>query len=101
MRKLLQCNQLCQTESDYDHRGYNKKECYVFREQEILTFQLRVENSECYSYNSVAVYTIEVPTKKHNKVKVVEVKEKKIKNLIKYGVFEEVIDEGEEKIGWR
>jgi hypothetical protein len=44
---------------------------------------------------------VEVPVREHKKVEVVEAKEKELDNLIKYGVFEEVVDEGQDTIGSR
>lgn len=56
-----------------------------------------MENAECF--NSVAIYTIEVPVKEHKRPEVIEAQEKEIENLEKYGVFEEVEDEGQETVG--
>ena len=64
-------------------------------------FWLRMENTECY--DDIAVYVVEVPVAEHKKVKVIEAKEKELENLTKYGVFEEVEDNGQERITsrWR
>ena len=43
----------------------------------------------------------DVPVKEHNKVKVVVAKAKSKVNLMRYWVFEEVSDEGQEMIGFR
>ena len=56
------------------------------------TFWLRMENMECY--DDIAVYTVEVPVSEHKNVEVIEAKEKELENLTKYGVFEEVEDNG-------
>ena len=57
------------------------------------------ENTE--SYDDMAVYTVEVPVREHKKVDVIEAKERELDNLMKYGVFEEVCEEGQEMIGSR
>ena len=40
----------------------------------ILTFWLKMENTECY--DDIAVYVVEVPVADHKKVEVVEAKER-------------------------
>merc|ERR1712115_403248 len=44
------------------------------------------------------IYTVEVPVIEHKKPEVIEAKQKKIENLEKYGVFEEVEDEGQDTV---
>ena len=63
------------------------------------TFWLKMENTECY--DNIAVYVVEVPVAEHKKVEVVEAKEKELENLTKYRVFEEVEDNGQERISSR
>ena len=63
------------------------------------TFWLQIENMECY--DNIAVYTVEVPVREHKKVEVIEAKEKELDNLVKYRVFEEVVDAGQETISLR
>ena len=58
-----------------------------------------MENTE--SYDDIAVCVVEVPVADHKKVEVVEAKERELKNLAKYGVFEEVEDNGQERISSR
>ena len=58
------------------------------RREEISTFWMQVQNSECF--NDIAIYTLEVPVREHKKPDVIEAKHKEIENLEKYGVFEEV-----------
>ena len=58
-----------------------------------------MENTECF--DDVAVYTVEVPVAKHRRIEVVKVKERELENLIKYGVFEEIEDAGQERISSR
>ena len=57
---------------------------------------MKVEIAEYF--DEVAIYTVEVLTKEHRKPEVIEAKEKEIENLEKYGVFEEVEDEGQEMV---
>ena len=47
------------------------------------------------------IFTVQVPVKDHGKREVIEAKEKEIENLELYGVFEEVDDIGQERIGSR
>ena len=65
----------------------------------ISTFWMRMENTECY--DDITVYTVEVPVREHKKVEVIEAKDKELDNLMKYGVFEEVNNEGQETISSR
>ena len=69
------------------------------RREEISTFWMQVENLECF--DEMAIYTVEVPVREHKKPEVIEAKNKEIENLEKYGVFEEVEDEGQETVGSR
>ena len=59
------------------------------RKEEISTFWMQMENSECF--DEMIIYTVEVPVREHQKPEVIE---KEIENLEKYGVFEEVKGEG-------
>ena len=65
----------------------------------ISSFWLKMENTECF--NDIAVYAVEVPVAEHKKAEVIEAKEKELENLIKYEVFEEVEDVGQERISSR
>lgn len=65
----------------------------------VSIFWMRMENTECF--DDITVYTVEVPVKEHKRVEVVEAKDKELENLEEYGVFEEVVDEGQETIGSR
>ena len=67
------------------------------RREEISTFWMQVENSECF--DEMAIYIVEVPVREYKKPEVIEAKNKEIENFEKYGVFEEVEDEGQETIG--
>ena len=65
--------------------------------EQISTFWLKVENTECF--DDISIYIVEVPVKEHKKPEVIEAKQREIKNLEKYRVFEEVEDEGQETVG--
>ena len=69
------------------------------RNEVISTFWMQKENSECY--DDITIYTVEVPVREHKKPEVIEAKQKEIENLEKYGVFEEVEDEGQEVVDSR
>ena len=58
-----------------------------------------MENLECY--DDIAILTVEVPVREHKKPEVIEAKQKEIENLEKYGVFEEVEDEGQDTLDSR
>ena len=58
----------------------------------IAIFWMKIENTKCF--DDVAIYTVEVPVKEHKRPEVIEAKDKEIGNLEKYGVFEEVENEG-------
>ena len=60
---------------------------------------MRMENTECY--DNITVYTVKVPVREHKKVEVIEAKDKELDNLMKYGVFEEANNEGQETISSR
>ena len=60
---------------------------------------MQKENSECY--DDITIYTVEVPVREHKKPEVIEANQKEIENLEKYGVFEEVEDEGQETVDSR
>ena len=55
------------------------------RKEEILTFWMQMENSECF--DEMTIYTVEVPVREHKKPEVIEAKQKEIENLEKYGIF--------------
>ena len=58
---------------------------------------MRLENTE--SFEDYAVYMIEILAKEQNTPEVKEAKLREVENLIRYEVFEEVDDCGQEKIG--
>ena len=80
-------------------RSMERKKREELEKDNISTFWLTVENNECY--DDIAVYAVEVPTKEHKRMEVVEAKEKELQNLFNYDVFEEVEDKGQERIGSR
>ena len=69
------------------------------RRDEISNFWMQVENSECF--DEITIYTVEVPVREHKSPEVIDAKQKEIENLEKYGVFEEVEDEGQETVDSR
>ena len=69
------------------------------KRDEISTFWMQVENSECF--DEIAIFTVEVPVREHKLPEVIDAKQKEIENLEKYGVFEEVEDEGQETVDSR
>ena len=77
-------------------RSMTEVEKRELERDQISTFWLRVENKECY--DDIEVYAVEVPAAEHKKAEVIEAKEKELDNLMKYGVYEEVEDEGQERI---
>ena len=66
----------------------------------VAAFLLHVEHSECLE-EEVTNYMVEVPRKDHKIPEVVEAKRKEMENLVTYDTFEEVKDEGQERIGSR
>ena len=67
--------------------------------EQISTFWLKVENTECF--DDISIYTVEVPVWEHKMTEVIEAKEKEIENLETYGTFEELDDIGQETIASR
>ena len=49
------------------------------RRDEISTFWMQVENSECF--DEIAIYTVEVPVREHKLPEVIDAKQKEIQNL--------------------
>ena len=60
---------------------------------------MKMEQNE--SFEDIAVYTVEIPAREQNTPEVKEAKLKEVENLLRYEVFEEVDDHGQEKIGSR
>ena len=69
------------------------------RRDEVATFWMKIENEECFE--DIAIYTVEVPVREHRRPEVSEAKQREIENLEKYGVFEEVEDEGQDVVDSR
>ena len=63
----------------------------------IGSYWMMMERNESFD-DEISVYTVEVPRKEHGKNEVIAAKEKEVENLKKYGTFEEMEDEGKEKI---
>ena len=68
-------------------------------EDAIATYWMTVEQHE--NFENYAVYTVEIPAKEQNTPEVNEAKHKEIENLVRFHVFEEVDDCGQERIGSR
>ena len=68
-------------------------------EDAVATYWMTVEQNE--NFENYAVYTVEIPAKEQNTPEVKEAKHKEIENLVKFDVFEEVDDCGQERIGSR
>ena len=68
-------------------------------EDAIATYWMTVEQRE--NFENYAVYTVEIPAKEQNTPEVNEAKHKDIENLVRFDVFEEVDDCGQEIIGSR
>jgi len=60
---------------------------------------MKVENAQCF--DEMTIYTVEVPVKERKKLEFIEANQRYIENLEKYGVFEEVEDVKQEKVGSR
>ena len=68
-------------------------------EDAVATYWMTAEQRE--NFESYAVFTVEIPVKDQNTPKIDEAKHKEIENLIKFDVFEEVDDYGQERISSR
>ena len=80
-------------------RSMNRARRNELERDNISTFWLQLENSECY--DDVAIYAVEVPVKEHKNIEVIEARNKELENLFNYDVFEEVDDLGQDTIGSR
>ena len=60
---------------------------------------MTIEQKE--NFEDFAVYTVEIPTKEQNTLECNEAKHKEIENLVKFDVFEEVDDVGQERFSSR
>ena len=68
-------------------------------EYAVATYWMTAEQRE--NFENYAVYTVEIPSKDQNMPEINEAKYKEIENLIKFDVFEEVDDCGQERISSR
>ena len=68
-------------------------------EDAVATYWMTAEH--CENFESIAVYTVEIPAKEQNTPEVKEAKHKEIENLVKFVVFEEVDNCGQERLGSR
>ena len=69
------------------------------RKDAIATYLMTAK--QCENFENYAVYTEEIPAKEQNTPEVNEAKHKEIENLVRFDVFEEVDDCGQERIGSR
>jgi len=65
-------------------------------EDAVETYWMTIEQKE--NFEDYAVYTVEIPAKEENTPECNEAKHKEIENLVKFDVFEEVYDCGQERI---
>ena len=87
-------------EDEKIEKRVTRSEAKLLREKEtdsVGAYWMAVEKSECFD-NEVAVLVVEIQNKDHGMPEVVEAKKKEIENLERYGTFEEVKDEGQERI---
>ena len=75
------------------------KESNSVSEDAVATYWMTVEQNE--NFENYAVYTVEISAKEQNTPEVKEAKHKEIQNLVKFDVFEEVDNCGQERIGSR
>ena len=75
------------------------KESDSVSEDVVTTYWMTLEQHE--NFENIAVYTVEIPAKEQNTPDVDEAKHKEIDNLVKFDVFEEVDNCGQERIGSR
>ena len=66
------------------------------KEESIAMLWMKMENFE--SFDNIAIYSVEISKKGQNTLKVREAKLNEVENLMKYDVFEEVDDCGQEQI---
>ena len=64
------------------------------------TYWMSIDRNKCFD-DEITVLTVEVPKQFHNLPEVVKAKAKELENLNKYGTFDEVKDEGQDKITGR
>ena len=67
------------------------------QEDSVGTFWMSVEKNECFD-EELTVLVVEVPRKEHNRPEVIAAKEKEVENIKDYAVFEEIEDDGQERI---
>ena len=68
-------------------------------EDAVATYWMTVDQKE--NFEDYAAYTVEIPVKEQNTPECNEAKHKEIENLVKFDVFEEVDDCGQERISSR
>ena len=70
------------------------------KDDAIGAYWLKSEKTECFDLDNT-VFVVELPVKYHTMPEVIEAKEKEYKNLTDYDTFEEVKDDGQQRIGSR
>ena len=84
-------------------RGRTRSETRRLKEKEndvIGAFYLKAEGAECFNEEHTT-FVVEVPVKEHHKMEVVDAKMKEVQNLKDYETFEEILDEGQDRVGSR
>ena len=76
--------------SSMDRLAEDKKQQYAEKE----SFYTRAEYYECFD-DDLSVYVVEIPTKEHCRLDVVQAKEKEMNNLQSFGTYEEIENEGQ------
>ena len=66
------------------------------REENIAKFLMKMGSLE--NFDAMYIYTVEIPAKVQNNLEVKEAKNKEVENLMKYDVFEEASDCGQDCI---
>ena len=72
--------------------GTMSKTCWDYNEH------LMNVHEECFE-NEHTTYVIQIPVREHGRANVSEAKARELENLKKFGVFEEVDDDGQDTVG--
>ena len=89
--------------SDEAPRVRTRSETRSLKDKEndvVGAYYLKAESTECFD-DTQTTYVVEVPVKEHSKPEVIEAKLREVQNLKDYCTFEEVSDEGQERVGSR
>ena len=77
----------------------SKRTKHDLDEKKYAVYMMNV-HKECFE-NEQTTYVIEIPVKEHGRADVLEAKAKELENLKKFGVLEEVDDDGQDTVGTR